>query len=157
MTDQPPAQLTGEQKAAFGNARRPALRLTDKDKVRELLGPIGEKLNAGWSYEEVRQELAKTVGFKGSRRTLYNYVWQLSLNQGEPATPAPPVPGVSEPNPHPSPPASSQPAGESKPNSGRHYIQSLGGEYARAARQRAKEAQAKSKPKSLVDRLNEPL
>ncbi len=160
MADQPPARLTSEQKAAFGNAGRPArLRLTEKDKVREMLGLIGEKLNTGWSYEEVRQELARTVGFKGSLKTLYCYIWQLSAGQTKPAAqptpaagaPAPPTAAV----PLPSPPASSQPASECVPDPvRRHYIQNLGGEHARAARQQS--AEAKARP-SLIEILNKPL
>jgi len=37
---------------------------------------------AGWSYEEVRQALEKTLGFQGSLKTLYQYVWQLSREPG---------------------------------------------------------------------------
>ena len=88
MTDQPPAHLTRQQQDAFKHARPPARApLTDKDKVRALWGPIRRKLAAGWSYEEVRQELARAVGFKGTRRTLYNYVWQLSSALANPTSP----------------------------------------------------------------------
>jgi len=74
-----PAPLSPEQKQAFRDAARPpAARLSDKARVREILPSIRQKLQAGWSYEDVRQELEKTVGFKGSLKTLYRYVWQLS-------------------------------------------------------------------------------
>ena len=164
MTDHPPTKLTSEQKDAFKHARPPARPpLTAKDKVRAVLGEIREKRNAGWSYEEVRQELAKTMGFKGTLQTLYRYVWQLSTGQTQPNAPTAPNAGPPDQQaatlriPPESAPA--QRAGEPKPNLGR-FIQNLGGEHARAARQQAKEAkeaQANSKPKSLVDRLNDPL
>ena len=78
-----PAQLSPEQKQAFRDAARPpAARLSDKARVREILPSIRQKLQAGWSYEDVRQELEKTVGFKGSLKTLYQYVWQLSREPG---------------------------------------------------------------------------
>ena len=88
MTDLPPAAVTGEQREAFQNVRRPGPpRRTDKDKVRALLDQIGAKRAAGWSYAEIHQALAETVGFQGTRQTLYNYVWELSSRKraaGEP-------------------------------------------------------------------------
>ena len=157
MTHPPPTGLTREQKDAFKHARPPArARLTDKDKVGEVLGPIREKLNAGWSEEEVRQELARTVGFKGTRRTLYNYVWQLSSAPANPA--APPSTealagqearaGAEAPLPRPD--------GEAAPKpSRRHFIQNLGGPVAReVCRQRTEEPPQRP---SLVEILNQPL
>ena len=88
MTNPLPAPLTRQQQDAFKHARPPARApLTDKAKVRALLEPIRRKLAAGWSYEEVRQELARAVGFKGTRRTLYNYVWQFSSARATPPSP----------------------------------------------------------------------
>lgn len=159
MSDQPPANLTRQQKDAFKHARPPArARLTDKDKVRALLGPIRRKLAAGWSYEEVRQELAKTVGFKGTRRTLYNYMWQLTSDRAK-VTPAAPSPAQAPASQEtraiaevPPPP----PVGEATPPpSRRHFIQNLGGPMAREARRQRAEDQPK-RP-SLVEILNKPL
>lgn len=159
MTNPPPAGLTSEQKDAFKNARPPArARLTDKDKVGEVLGPIREKLNAGWSYEEVRQELARTVGFKGTRRTLYNYVWQLSAvaRQAIPAAPAPAEAAASEKDRAEAGAPPPQPARACVPDPARrHFIQNLGGPLAREARRQRTEDQPK-RP-SLVEILNKTL
>ena len=157
MTDQPPAPLTRQQRHAFQHARPPARApLTDKAKVRALLEPIRRKLAAGWSYEEVRQELARAVGFKGTRRTLYNYVWQLSSAL---ASPAPPPSteaqagqearaGAEAPLPRPVEEAAPEP-------SRRHFIQNLGGPVAREARRQRTEDRPQ-RP-SLVEILNQPL
>jgi len=151
MTDPPPTHLTRQQKDAFKHARPPTRApLTDKDKVRALLGPIRQKLAAGWSYEEVRQELARAVGFKGTRRTLYNYVWQLSSARATP--PSPPstaAQAVAEaPRPRPVEEAAPEP-------SRRHCIQNLGGPLAREAnRQHAEDPLQRP---SLVEILNKPL
>jgi len=78
-----PVPLTTQQKQAFRDAARPATaRRNDKARVREVLPAIRQKLQAGWSYEEVRQALEKTLGFQGSLKTLYQYVWQLSREPG---------------------------------------------------------------------------
>ena len=157
MTNPLPAPLTRQQQDAFKHARPPARApLTDKAKVRALLEPIRRKLAAGWSYEEVRQELARAVGFKGTRRTLYNYVWQLSSAPANPAA-APSAEalagqearaGAEAPPP--------RPAGEAAPEpSRRHFIQNLGGPVAREARrQRAEDPPQRP---SLVEILNQPL
>lgn len=151
MTDPLPAPLTRQQQDAFKHARPPARApLTDKAKVRALLEPIRRKLAAGWSYEEVRQELARAVGFKGTRRTLYNYVWQFSSARATP--PSPPstaAQAVAEaPRPRPVEEAAPEP-------SRRHCIQNLGGPLARAARrQRAEDPPPRP---SLVEILNQPL
>lgn len=83
-----PVPLTTQQKQAFRDAARPTTaRRNDKARIREVLPAICQKLQAGWSYEEVRQELEKTLDFKGSLKTLYQYVWQLSREPGA-ATPS---------------------------------------------------------------------
>ncbi|MBS1223863.1 MAG: hypothetical protein H6R24_541 [Proteobacteria bacterium] len=159
MTHPLPTGLTREQKDAFKNARPPArAQLTDKDKVGEVLGPIREKLNAGWSYEEVRQELARTVGFKGTRRTLYNYVWQLSAvaRQATPAAPAPAETAASEEDRAGAGAPPPQPASACVPDPARrHFIQNLGGPVAREARRQRTDDQPQ-RP-SLVEILNKTL
>lgn len=85
MADRPRVPLTPKTKQAFQKARRPtAPRVSDRAIVREVLPEIRRKLAAGWSYEEVRAEMARTLGFGGTRRTLYNYVWQLTLPEKHP-------------------------------------------------------------------------
>ena len=157
MTDQPPAHLTRQQQDAFKHARPPARApLTDKDKVRALWGPIRRKLAAGWSYEEVRQELARAVGFKGTRRTLYNYVWQLSSALANPASP-PSTEALAGKEARAAAEAPlPRPVGEAAPEpSRRHFIQNLGGPLAREARrQRAEDPPQRP---SLVEILNQPL
>ena len=124
--------------------------------MRALLGPIRQKLAAGWSYEEVRQELARTVGFQGTRRTLYNYVWQGSSALANPTSPSPtetlagqePRAVAAAPLPRPVEDAAPDP-------SRRHFIQNLGGPLAREARrQRAEDPLQRP---SLVEILNKPL
>lgn len=157
MTDQPPAPLTRQQQDAFKHARPPARApLTDKAKVRALLEPIRCKLAAGWAYEEVRQELARTVGFKGTRRTLYNYVWQFSSALATPtSSPSTEAQAGKEarvvaetPLPRPVEEAAPEP-------SRRHCIQNLGGPLAREARRQ--HAEDPPKRPSLVEILNKPL
>jgi hypothetical protein len=90
----PPASapLSPEQKQAFRDAARPpAARLSDKARIREVWPSIRQKRQEGWSYEEVRQALEKTVGFQGTLKTLYRYVWQLSKEPGT-ASPLPVAP-----------------------------------------------------------------
>ena len=161
MADRSPEPLTPARKDAFKNAcRPPRAPLTDKDKVRAVLGEIQEKRNAGWSYEEVRQELAKTVGFKGSLKTLYCYIWQLSAGQTKPAAPATPASGAPALPalvvPPGSTPTSSPLASDFVPDPARrHYIHNLGGEHVRAARRQS--AEENSKRPSLVEILNKPI
>ena len=90
------------------------------------------------------------MGFKGTRRTLYNYVWQFSSARATP--PSPPstaAQAVAEaPRPRPVEEAAPEP-------SRRHCIQNLGGPLARAARrQRAEDPPPRP---SLVEILNQPL
>jgi hypothetical protein len=121
-----------------------------------LWGPIRRKLAAGWSYEEVRQELARAVGFKGTRRTLYNYVWQLSSALATPTSP----PSIEAQAGQEARAAAEaplpRPGGDAAPEpSRRHFIQNLGGPLAREARrQRAEDPPQRP---SLVEILNQPL
>ncbi|MBK8168613.1 MAG: hypothetical protein IPK64_21920 [bacterium] len=71
-----PRGLSPESKRAFETARPPRKETaSDREIVREMLPAIRRKRDEGWSYEAIRQELAKRLGFKGTRQTLYNYVW----------------------------------------------------------------------------------
>ena len=76
----PPRNLSSEGKQAFENAaRNSSPRLSNRRIVREMLPAIQHKLEAGWSHEEIRQELAQAFGFNGTLSTLYSYVSKLSV------------------------------------------------------------------------------
>ncbi|CDI04770.1 hypothetical protein BN873_p70008 [Candidatus Competibacter denitrificans Run_A_D11] len=80
MAPDAPETVTREQKEAFQSAQRPSrASRNNKEKVRVLWPEIRQKLEAGWSVEEVRQELHRVVGLRGSLRTLYRYIKELSL------------------------------------------------------------------------------
>jgi len=145
-----------------------SLRLSDKARVRAFLPEIQKKRAAGWSYEAIRQEMARTVGFQGTRQTLYNYVSQFTI---EPSTP-PSATGASREALSDPPPAScptpaveahdhrtASPAPAPTPTSPPplprcSLSQSLGGPHARAARQKSRENE---QSKSLIDKLNKPV
>ena len=72
MSDDPnPVPETGIE---VFRPRRSPRRRSDRQIVREYLTEIVGKLKEGWRYEEIRQELERTVGFKGKLSTLYSYV-----------------------------------------------------------------------------------
>lgn len=164
MSEPPPKTLTSQEKDAFTRAQRPGVpRMSDKACVREVLPDIHRKIQAGWSYEEVRQEMAKTLGFKGTLKTLYQYVWQLSTAQ----TPAPPAPAPSMPrpvtpevsgganrSPPPPDPAASRASRTAPAVGGCSYIQNLRGPLAGTACEASRQ---ETKHGSLVDKLNKPL
>ena len=80
MIQEAPDTVTREQREAFKNAQRPSRTArNNKEWVRALWPEIRQKLEAGWSVEEVRQELQRVVGLHSSPRTLYRYIKELSL------------------------------------------------------------------------------
>lgn len=80
MSQDAPETVTREQREAFQSAQCPSrASRNNKEKVRALWPEIRQKLAAGWSVEEVRQELHRVVGLHGSLRTLYRYIKELSL------------------------------------------------------------------------------
>ena len=85
MSAAPPPLLDEALYTAFATAQRPAsARTSDRARVHAVLPLIQEKLAAGWSYAEIRDALAQTLGFQGTLKTLYSYVSRLSA-----LTPAP--------------------------------------------------------------------
>lgn len=150
----------------FRQSRQPGpLRLSDKARVRAVLPEIQRRRAAGWSYEEIRQEMANTLGFQGTRQTLYNYVSQLSSSTPASPSSAGPVSEarpVSPPTPHAAPTDvdhSALPASPTQtpsiPPGRRSLSQTLGGPQAREALKESREK--KPERKTLVDRLNEPI
>ncbi len=80
MIQEAPDTVTREQREAFKSAQRPSRTArNNKEKVRALWPEIRQKREAGWSVEEVRQELQRVVGLHSSPRTLYRYIKELSL------------------------------------------------------------------------------
>ena len=143
-----PAPLSPEQKQAFRDAARPpAARLSDKARVREILPSIRQKLQAGWSYEDVRQELERTLGFQGTLNTLYQYVSKLSRERGK-ALPLPVEPMTGQAG-HPATGSSGSlpmaPGTPSSQTSGR-----------RADLQIRSSSRQEANHQSLVDRMNAP-
>lgn len=73
-------------RAAFGDAKRPSGGASNWDKVRSVLDQIHAKRAEGWSYDEIRRALAKTVGFTGTLQILYAYVNRLTVERRAAAT-----------------------------------------------------------------------
>lgn len=76
--------LSPEGKQAFEDAAQNKPVPSNRRIVREMLPSIRDKLKAGWTYEAIRQELMRSLGFKGTLRTLYNYVWHFSRKDASP-------------------------------------------------------------------------
>lgn len=79
MSDASPPRLDEARYTAFAAAQRPVSTPTsDRARVQAVLPLIQEKLAAGWSYAQIRDALAQTLGFQGTIKTLYSYVSRLS-------------------------------------------------------------------------------
>ena len=153
MSDDPnPVPETGIE--VFKAAPRPPRRRSDRQIVREYLIEIVGKLKEGWRYEEIRQELERTVGFKGKLSTLYSYVERMTREERQqqdapgapPATPA-----------RPETPADSSTETPTPADPPRRRVSDLGGPgYAERMRQHAREREEKrKKPKpTMVDMVN---
>ena len=89
MSDLPHDPLSAAAQAAFAAAPRPpGARASDKARVRAVLPEIRDKRAAGWTYAEIRAELARTLGYRGTLKTLYTYVCRLSSAEIAPAATA---------------------------------------------------------------------
>ena len=64
--------------------RPPKKRLSDRQKIREHLPEIRQKLDAGWPYEEVLAELQRTLDVRCKLRTIYDYVEKFSRQEKKP-------------------------------------------------------------------------
>lgn len=94
--------VTERARAAFVTAQRPAnAKLSDWMRVAEMLDDISAKRAAGWSYADIRDALARTVGFKGRLATLYCYVSRLTAQRRAAATVENTVPTASQDSPPP--------------------------------------------------------
>ena len=152
MSDDPnPVPETGIE--VFKAAPRPPRRRSDRQIVREYLTEIVGKLQEGWRYEEIRQELERTVGFKGKLSTLYDYVEKLTREERQrqapgttPAIPTGPETSAASPTETPVP---SEPP--------RRRVSDLGGPgYAERRTQREREREEKgNKPKpTMIEMVN---
>ena len=152
MSDDPnPVPETGIE--VFKAAPRPPRRRSDRQIVREYLTEIVGKLKEGWRYEEIRQELERTVGFKGKLSTLYDYVEKLTREERQrqapgttPAIPTGPETSAASPTETPAP---TEPP--------RRRVSDLGGPgYAERIKQREREREEKEKkPKhNMVEMVN---
>lgn len=146
MSDAPHSPLDEASYTAFAAAQRPVGTPTsDRARVRAVLPLIQEKLAAGWSYAEIRDALAQTLGFQGTMKTLYTYVSRLSA-----LTPAREALLASAPS-------DSSEAGEastasSSPPPARRFADSLDPTWVDTVRTRRKRTKT-----PLAERLNEPL
>lgn len=137
-----PRNISPERKRAFETAARHEKKtISDREIVREMLGAIRRKRDDGWSYEAIRQELAEKLDFKGTRRTLYNYVWHFTKNTPSRTTDGRPQSAeVSTPSPDDTVP---------KRRTVRETLCGLPPELPAVDRKRPRE--------SLVDKLNRPV
>ena len=144
MSDAPPPLLDEASYTAYAAAQRPVRTPTsDRARVHAVLPLIQEKLAAGWSYAEIRDALAQTLGFQGTIKTLYTYVSRLSA-----LTPAR--------EEAPRAPSDSSEAGEegasSSPPPARRFADSLDPTWVDTVRTRRKRTKT-----PLAEQLNKPL
>lgn len=145
MSDAPHPLLDEASYAAFAAAQRPVgTPISDRARVRAVLPLIQEKLAAGWSYAEIRDALAHTLGFQGTMKTLYTYVSRLS------------APAPAREAPLARAPSDSSEAGEESASSStppaRRFADSLDPAWVDTVRTRPKRTKT-----PLAERLNEPL
>ncbi|MEZ5580089.1 MAG: hypothetical protein R3F36_12435 [Candidatus Competibacteraceae bacterium] len=153
MSDDPnPVPETGIE--VFKAAPRPPRRRSDRQIVREYLTEIVGKLQEGWRYEEIRQELERTVGFKGKLSTLYSYVERMTREERQQR----PAPGATPATPAgPETPAASPTETPAPTEHPRRRVSDLGGPgYAERRTQREREREEKGKkPKpTMIDMVN---
>ena len=143
MSDAPPPLLDEALYTAFAAAQRPVSTLTsDRARVHAVLPLIQEKLAAGWSYAEIRDALAQTLGFQGTIKTLYSYVSRLSALT--PAREAPRAPGDSS--------EAGEEGASSSPPPARRFADSLDPTWVDTVRTRRKRTKT-----PLAEQLNKPL